>query len=337
MKVMVFGATGAVGRPAGADAPRPRPQVLGTTRAAGRAERCCGPRRRAGRLRRARRRRGPPRVVAEHRPDAIVNQLTALGGAVQPAPLPRVDRADEPAPHARAPAISPTPPQEAGIERFVSQSIAFAYRWDGDGLKTEDDPLFDRDLGFAEAVHALRELERLTLAHPPSGVVLRYGWFYGPGTRYARDGDFAAVVSPAAFRSSAAATGVFSFIHVEDAARATVAALDVRRDRRVQRRRRRPGADARLAARLRAGARRPAAAGGSRSGRPPGAVALCRRQRGATFAAPPTPAPGGARLDAALAELARRVRQASLPSRVDRAVRCGHGSPQRDPRLRHRA
>jgi nucleoside-diphosphate-sugar epimerase len=159
-------------------------------------------------------------------PDAIVNQLTALSGPFNPrryrewvAPTNRLRR--EGTRHIVAAATA------AGTRLLVSQSIAFAYRWDGRGLKTEADPLFDRDLGFADAIEALRELEHLTLHTPGlTGVVLRYGWFYGPGTMYAADGSMAADVRRRRFPVIGRGDGVFSFVHVEDAATAAVRALE---------------------------------------------------------------------------------------------------------------
>lgn len=59
-----------------------------------------------------------------------------------------------------------------------------------------------------------------------NGVVLRYGWFYGPGTAYAADGSTAELVRRRRFPILGGGDGVWSFIHLEDAAIATVAALD---------------------------------------------------------------------------------------------------------------
>ncbi len=165
-------------------------------------------------------------AVGGFRPEAIVNQLTALSAPLNPrryrewiAPTNRLRSEGTRNLVAAA--------RAAGARRIISQSIAFAYRWDGPGLKTEADPLFEDDLGFADAVAALRELERLTLETPGlDGTVLRYGWFYGPGTLYAADGRVAADVRRRRFPIIAGGGGVFSFIHVEDAAAATLAALD---------------------------------------------------------------------------------------------------------------
>ena len=72
----------------------------------------------------------------------------------------------------------------------MSQSIAFAYRPDGGPVKTEDDPLLDdAPAPFASGVEALHEMEGLVLGSEGlDGLVLRYGFFYGPGTHYGADG-----------------------------------------------------------------------------------------------------------------------------------------------------
>jgi nucleoside-diphosphate-sugar epimerase len=70
-------------------------------------------------------------------------------------------------------------------------------------------------------------MERAVLdADGMEGLVLRYGWFYGPGTYYANDGAMAADVRRRRFPVVGEGSGVFSFIHVDDAAAATVAAVE---------------------------------------------------------------------------------------------------------------
>jgi nucleoside-diphosphate-sugar epimerase len=116
----------------------------------------------------------------------------------------------------------------AGARRFVCQSIAFAYRNDGAPVKTEDDPIIDNAPGaFASGVRALREMESAVLgAEGIDGLVLRYGFFYGPGTHYGSDGTIVADVRRRRMPIVGKGTGVFSFIHVDDAADATVAAVE---------------------------------------------------------------------------------------------------------------
>ncbi|MEA2364401.1 MAG: hypothetical protein QOD71_3546 [Thermoleophilaceae bacterium] len=117
----------------------------------------------------------------------------------------------------------------AGARRFVCQSIAFAYAPGArPEVMDEDAPL---NLGapppFGEGVRVMDEMERAVLgADGLEGLVLRYGWFYGPGTYYAEDGSTAQDVRRRRFPVIGSGAGIFSFIHVDDAAEATVAAVE---------------------------------------------------------------------------------------------------------------
>jgi 2-alkyl-3-oxoalkanoate reductase len=76
-------------------------------------------------------------------------------------------------------------------------------------------------------VRALREMEGLVLgAEGMEGLVLRYGFFYGPGTYYADDGTTTSDVRRRRMPIVGKGTGLFSFVHVDDAADATVAAVE---------------------------------------------------------------------------------------------------------------
>jgi nucleoside-diphosphate-sugar epimerase len=116
----------------------------------------------------------------------------------------------------------------AGTRRVVAQSIAFAYRPEGTRVKTEEDPLMEEAPGpFGRAVRSLREMESMVLDDGElESVVLRYGFFYGPGTYYGEDGTTTADVRRRRMPIVGKGTGLFSFIHVEDAADATVAAVE---------------------------------------------------------------------------------------------------------------
>jgi nucleoside-diphosphate-sugar epimerase len=119
--------------------------------------------------------------------------------------------------------------KEAGASRIVVQSIAFAYTPEGEGeTADEDEPLFvDAPGPMGPTYRALADMEEQVLgAGTPEGVVLRYGFFYGPGTVYASDGSTAERVRKHRFPVVGLGSGVFSFIHVDDAAAATVLALD---------------------------------------------------------------------------------------------------------------
>jgi nucleoside-diphosphate-sugar epimerase len=116
----------------------------------------------------------------------------------------------------------------AGARRMVAQSIAFIYAPRGGWVKHEDDPPLDAgSTGFAEAVETTLGMERAVTSSPElEGLVLRYGFFYGPGTAYGEDGYTVEDVRKRRFPVVGAGTGTFSFIHVDDAADATVAAVE---------------------------------------------------------------------------------------------------------------
>lgn len=111
---------------------------------------------------------------------------------------------------------------EVGVERMIAQSIAFAYA-PGSGPATEDEPLHLEATGARGlTVAGVHALER-AVAEMPIGVVLRYGVLYGPGTWYARHGLFTEGLRRG---EVVASDGDTSFVHVADAARAAVDALE---------------------------------------------------------------------------------------------------------------
>jgi nucleoside-diphosphate-sugar epimerase len=116
----------------------------------------------------------------------------------------------------------------AGARRVVAQSIAFAYAPTGSELKQEDDPLWDdAPWPWSRSVRALHELEEtVTQTEGIEGIVLRYGFFYGPGSAYAKDGHFAGEVKKRRLPVVGKGSGVLPFIHVDDAAAATIAAME---------------------------------------------------------------------------------------------------------------
>jgi nucleoside-diphosphate-sugar epimerase len=108
------------------------------------------------------------------------------------------------------------------VERMIAQSISFAYA-PGPTLAVEEDPLdLEGPLPRRTTALGVQTLEQ-TVAEMPEGVVLRYGSLYGPGTWYSSSGPEADRVRRG---ERAATTGVTSFVHVEDAARAALLALD---------------------------------------------------------------------------------------------------------------
>jgi nucleoside-diphosphate-sugar epimerase len=166
-------------------------------------------------------------AVAEAAPEVVINELTALPSRLDP------KAKDDPLAPTNRLRIEGTrnliaAAKAAGARRLLAESVAFFYAPEGDWVKGEDAPAFaDAPGPFGTAGKALAELERQVIgADGLEGVVLRYGWFYGPGTYYDRDGsqteDFHKRRMPVVGKG----TGTFSFIQVEDAASATVAAVD---------------------------------------------------------------------------------------------------------------
>jgi 2-alkyl-3-oxoalkanoate reductase len=165
-------------------------------------------------------------AVAETGAEAVVHELTALPD--------RLDyrKPDLFAAHNRlrteGTQILIDAAHAAGSRRLVAQSIAFGYAPEGDRVKSEDEPLAtELPGGLGEVVRAVAELERQVLsAESVEGVVLRYGFFYGPGTDYAADGSYARRVRKRRYPVVGHGHGLFSFVHVDDAADATVAAIE---------------------------------------------------------------------------------------------------------------
>lgn len=116
--------------------------------------------------------------------------------------------------------------QAGGVRRYIAQSIAF-WAAPGIGLADEATPLaLDAPPMIANGTRAIVEVERRLLTIPHlEGIVLRYGFFYGPGTWYAPNGDVAKQVRQQQFPIIGEGEGVWSWVHIEDASSATVAAV----------------------------------------------------------------------------------------------------------------
>ena len=117
--------------------------------------------------------------------------------------------------------------QAAGARRYLRQSVAF-YAIPSPGLADEDTPLaVDASPAVAAGAREITELEHRLLGNPNiEGIVLRYGFFYGPGTWFNPDGDVAEQVRQRQFPIVGNGEGVRSWLHIEDAAIATVAAAE---------------------------------------------------------------------------------------------------------------
>lgn len=164
------------------------------------------------------------RVVVEARPEVIVQQLTDLPRKFSI----RYSYGSTGDLRTRGTRNLLEAGRAAGTGRLIAQSIAFVYAPVGGLVKDEEAPVMSGLSGkFAEALDKTLEMERDVLAAEGiEGVVLRYGFFYGPGTWYARGTELADAMRKRRFPIVGDGGGVFSYVHVEDAAAATVAALD---------------------------------------------------------------------------------------------------------------
>ena len=225
MRVFVAGATGAIGRALVPQLRAAGHDVVGMTRSPERAEALRAQGAEAA-VCDAFDADGVERAIAEAHPEVVVNQLTDIPKAIDPRKTEEQFATNDRL-RVEGTRNLMRAAEAAGARRMVSQSIAFAYA-PGEGLRSEDDPLFLATFAsWKRTVEAVDSLERQTLGGDGvDGVVLRYGYFYGPGTSYAAAGSTAAMVRKRAFPVVGRGSAVYSFIHVDDAAGATAAALD---------------------------------------------------------------------------------------------------------------
>jgi nucleoside-diphosphate-sugar epimerase len=158
-------------------------------------------------------------AVAAAEPEAVVHLLTALpqrynrrGNWLEATNRLRIEGTRNLVGAARS----------GGARRLLAESIAFVYRAEGDRVKGEDAPIEDRS-GPGVAV---ADMERQVLESGLEGVVLRYGFLYGPGTHFDHGNQEAVEVERRRFPIVGAGTGTFSFVHAADAGAATATAVE---------------------------------------------------------------------------------------------------------------
>jgi nucleoside-diphosphate-sugar epimerase len=165
-------------------------------------------------------------AVGRARPDVIVHQLTAIGAL----DTRHLDRDFALTNRLRTEGTDHllSAGQAVGVRRFIAQSHIVSYARTGGPVKSEEDPV-DRSPArqMRANLAAIRHLEAVVLgARWTEGIVLRYGHFYGPGTSMAPGGQLPELVRERKFPLVGDGGGVWSFIHVADAAEATVAAVE---------------------------------------------------------------------------------------------------------------
>jgi 2-alkyl-3-oxoalkanoate reductase len=223
MKVFVAGASGVIGRRLLSQLREAGHDIVGMTRSPARADQIRATGAEAAVCDALDAEALTAAVVAAH-PEAVIHELTELPQRLEPrkyktqlAATNRVRR------EGTANLVAAT--KAAGAGRLLAQSIAFAYAPAGDWVKDEDAPLaLDAPPPMDEAIAAIAELERQVL--DAGGIVLRYGYFYGPDTQLDTAGFYGELAHKRRFPVIGSGEGRWSFIHVDDAAAATVAALE---------------------------------------------------------------------------------------------------------------
>jgi len=165
-------------------------------------------------------------AVERVRPDVIINELTSLPLHYTPSEMKAAAERDgrvrlEGNRNLLAAGLT------TGVRRFLVQSSGFWYA-PGSGLATEAEPFaFDASPAIAAGSRRYAELESQILGRSDIfGVALRYGFFYGPGTWYTPEGDIGDQVRSGQLSVIGTGSAVCSWIHIEDAANATAAALE---------------------------------------------------------------------------------------------------------------
>ena len=167
---------------------------------------------------------GVGEAVARAEPEVVIHQMTSLAGSFN---LRNFDKMfavtnqlrTEGTDHLLAAAVA------AGVRRFVAQGYTgWSNTRSGGPVKTEEDSLDPSPPAMQrESIAAIRHVERVVpAASPVQGIVLRYGSFYGPGA----SDDFVDLIRKRRVPVIGDGAGVWSFLHIRDAAAATIAALE---------------------------------------------------------------------------------------------------------------
>jgi 2-alkyl-3-oxoalkanoate reductase len=225
MRILIAGATGAIGRPLVRCLRTNQHEVFALTRSPDSA--------------RALKEIGAEAVVADVldaapvknaagriRPDAVINELTSLPAHYTPTEMKAAAERDRKV-RVEGNLNLLAALRDAGVRRYLLQSSGFWYA-PGAGLADESVPFISSASPGVEAgAGTYLELEARAAATPGiEFVALRYGFFYGPGTWYTREGDMGDQVRQQQVPIIGEGEGIYSFVHIDDAAEATAAALE---------------------------------------------------------------------------------------------------------------
>ena len=225
MKVLVAGATGAIGRPLISALISARHSVIGMTSSEQglKTLRDDGA---DGVLANALDAQAVDAAIKKVQPEVVIDELTSLPKHYTPEEMQAAAERDRKLRLEGGQNVL-NAARAAGARRYIIQSTGFFYA-PGPGLAHETDPLaLSASPAISANVRIYMQLEDRTLgAKGLEGVALRYGFFYGPGTWFRPDGEIGYQVRQRQYPIAGSGSGVWSWVHVEDAAAATVAALE---------------------------------------------------------------------------------------------------------------
>lgn len=225
MRIFIAGATGAIGRPLVAKLLADGHEVFGMTRSKEHAQHIAD--------------LGAAPIIADAlnaasildgikiaRPEIVIEMLTSLPKEYTPQAM-KEAREQNKKVRTEGSINLQKAAQVVGVRRYIIQSSAFYYA-PGPGLATENTPfVFNGPPGIAAGSKIYSESEKRVLQLKNiEGVILRFGFFYGPGTWYAPDGSMANQVRRRSYPIVGRGNGVWNFVHIEDAANSISLALN---------------------------------------------------------------------------------------------------------------
>lgn len=163
-------------------------------------------------------------AVRQIKPDAIINELTSLPKHYTPADMKEASPRDTEV-RVKGNANLLTAARAVNCRRYILQSSGFWYA-PGPGLADESTPFAsDASPGIAAGCRTYADLEATAQNSGVQTVLLRYGFFYGPGTWFSPEGDVGQQVRRREVPVVGKGEGIWSWVHIDDAAAATCAAL----------------------------------------------------------------------------------------------------------------
>lgn len=167
-------------------------------------------------------------AVQQIKPDAIINELTALPKHYTPTDMATAAPRDKEV-RVNGNANLLTAARATNCRRYILQSSGFWYA-PGSGLADESAPFaFGASPGVAAGCRTYADLEERAQKSGLEAVLLRYGFFYGPGTWFSPEGDVGAQVRRGEVPIIGKGEGIWNWVHIDDAAAATCAALTASR------------------------------------------------------------------------------------------------------------